>query len=122
MEFFLPDINLSMKLAPGSAASIYFTRHLTAQVLHAQETPSSKQRVVDKHEHDRAHHRYQSAVEIHTRIAGLPKQIRKKPANKCPDDTQQTIATQTVTSLVENLAGEEPHHQTQNDPDRKRQS
>src|SRR6185369_16270253 len=50
MEFFLPDINLVMKLVAGSAVSIYFTRQLTAQVLHAQETPSSKQRVVDKQE------------------------------------------------------------------------
>jgi hypothetical protein len=43
--------------------------------------------VVDDHEHCGANRCYEEAIKIKTRSTELPKQIRKKTANDCPNNT-----------------------------------
>jgi len=93
------------------------TALLTSQEPHA---PASRQCVKDEHEDASSNHCYHRAVDIHTRLAGLPKEIREKTANDCPDDPQQAVASDAVASRIEKFAADETNDQTEKNPNRKR--
>src|SRR5579862_3791598 len=91
-----------------------FIRGRPSENAAANDAPAN--RVINKQQNHRAHHRYDEAIESKVGYSGLAKKAEEPPPDHRAHDAEQCVEHHSLATVVDEMTGDEARDQTKKNP------